>query len=406
MRPKIAKYLTILGIVLLVGLPCLSQENLQGKSPYLPIDTFPIIHDLVAEVDTTLIIANIQHLQDYGTRFCSYPEAFEAQDWIASIFESYGLEVELQDFPINPAFGTDASNNVIAKLVGEENPDEYVVLGGHYDSYTSGWLIAPGADDNASGTCGVMEVARILSQYKFKRTIIFCAFSAEEIGLVGSDAYATRCKQQGMDIIGYINMDMIGYLHPGDSIHTDIYYKNANALELVDFYKSVTPIYVSEFSIEEPEVQMPSDHLSFHKRGYLSIFPGEDYNNYSPYIHTILDTIGTSVNSLLMAMKFTQAALASVVSLAIPYDPVGVEDRLSNTPSFMLFPNPVNNQITIKTNSPEQVHARIYSLSGQLHKEINFNQEVVVDISHLSAGMYILKMSTSNGVQYKKLIKK
>ncbi len=79
----------------------------------------------------------------------------------------------------------------IATLTGTKYPDEFIVLGGHFDSLT--WVaLEPRADDNASGTSGVIEIARILSQYEFDRAVIFCAFSGKEYGLHGSEAYAER----------------------------------------------------------------------------------------------------------------------------------------------------------------------------------------------------------------------
>ena len=97
---------------------------------------------------------------------------------------------------------------------------------------------APGADDNASGSCGVMEAARILSQYNFSRSIIFCAFSGEEYGLYGSSAFASRAESEGLNIVGYFNLDMIGYRNPGDNLHTDVI-APSSAQDLVGFlYRS------------------------------------------------------------------------------------------------------------------------------------------------------------------------
>ena len=138
------------------------------------------------------VVANIQHLQDYGTRNCKKPQAIQAQNWIKGHFENYGLSVELQDFLVG---GSSSSDNVLGTLTGKVYPDEYVIIGGHYDSYTGGTQ-EPGADDNASGTAGVMEIARILSQFEFEKSIVFCAFSGEEYGMYGSEAYASRASRK------------------------------------------------------------------------------------------------------------------------------------------------------------------------------------------------------------------
>ncbi|MFP4470303.1 MAG: M28 family peptidase [Bacteroidales bacterium] len=290
-----------------VVLPVSMLFNSSGR-----FDPDPFIVDLMEEVSSTNITAIVQHLEDYGTRNCYKPESIEAQNWIKQQFESMGMDVEIQDFtmPNGPA-----SDNVIATLVGTKYPDEFIVIGGHYDSIAYSGS-EPGADDNASGTAGVMEVARILSQYEFDRTIIFCAFSGEEYGLYGSEAYADRCAQQGMNIHGYLNMDMIGYLEPGSYIHTDLIYPQS-AQELADFYTQVCSVYLPDFPVE-PGMMVggDSDHTSFNNAGFMGIFPFEDGSEYSPYIHTSDDLVGLSYNNEEQAAIFTQAILATAVSMA------------------------------------------------------------------------------------------
>ncbi|MBK9358777.1 MAG: M28 family peptidase [Bacteroidales bacterium] len=272
----------------------------------------PFIVARMAEVNTTLMQTNIQHLQDYGTRNAYTTQSVQAQNWIRDQFISYGMSTSLFDFTMPSG---SASDNVIAVKTGTVYPDEYVVIGGHYDSYT-GSSSAPGADDNASGTCGVMEVARILGPYTFDRTIIFCAFSGEEYGLYGSEAYAAWCESQDMNILGYMNMDMIGYLKAGDPIHTDMI-APASAQSLVDFYTNVVNLYLPEFTVSTGTLLGgDSDHTSFNNHGFKGIFPFEDSQDYSPYIHTTNDVVGTSVNNFEQVGVFTKAMVAATISLA------------------------------------------------------------------------------------------
>ncbi|HOI31390.1 MAG TPA: M20/M25/M40 family metallo-hydrolase, partial [Bacteroidales bacterium] len=277
----------------------------------------PFIVSLLGEVDATNITSIVQHLENYGTRNAYSSQSVEAQNWIKQEFEALGLTVELQDFYMPSG---SASDNVIATLTGTKYPEEYVVCGAHYDSYSNGGN-APGADDNASGTAGVLELARILSQYTFDRTIIFCAFSGEEYGLYGSAAYAQSAAQQGMDIHGYFNLDMIGYLQNGSYIHTDLIYP-PSAQELADFYMEVLAVYLPDFPIEQGMlVGGDSDHTSFNNNGYMGIFPFEDSDDHSPYIHTSNDLIGPSYNNAEQAKIFTQASLASIVTMANRLNP-------------------------------------------------------------------------------------
>ncbi len=270
------------------------------------------IFAMLAQVDTVRLLQMVQHLQDFGTRNAYKAGGIEAQNWIFSKFDSLGLEVELHDFSMP---GGPASDNVIATQTGTKYPDEYVVLGAHYDSYAGG-SAEPGADDNATGTAGILEIARILSQYQFDRSIIFAAWSGEEYGLYGSEAWATEAAQNGMNILGYFNIDMAGYLQPGSYIHTDLI-GPASANELKQFYRDVCTIYLPDFPVEPGALSGgDSDHTSFNNNGYQGIFPFEDSQNYSPYIHTSSDLVGLSVNNLEQHMTFVQATLACVVSMA------------------------------------------------------------------------------------------
>lgn len=290
-----------------INLPAKSFSYTKGS---LAVD--PDIEAMMDEVDTVLYIENVTHLQDYGTRNAYTPEAIEAQDWIKEQYEGMGYDVELFDFPMPSGA---ASDNVLATKTGTKYPDEYVVIGGHYDSYAYGGT-APGADDDASGTCGVMEVARVMADYETDRTVIFCAWSGEEYGLYGSEAWAEWAADEGLNILGYFNIDMCGYRHPGDDIHTDMI-APASAQPLVDFYTDVCALYLPEFIVEPGNLTGgDSDHTSFNNAGFMGIFPFEDSQNYSPYIHSGNDLVGMSVNSPEMAMYFIQAMVANVATMA------------------------------------------------------------------------------------------
>ncbi|MFN2394741.1 MAG: M28 family peptidase [Bacteroidales bacterium] len=316
------------------------------------------IVDLLDEIDGSFITNRVQHMEDYGTRNAYTPESVEAQQWIEEQFLDWGLAVETMDFTMP---GGPASDNVIATLTGTKYPDEYVVVGGHYDSVSSSGD-APGADDNASGTSGVMEIARILSQYEFDRSIIFCAFSGEEYGLYGSAAYANQSAQQEMDILGYFNMDMIGYLYEGNlGMKTSLIYPQS-AQELADFYTEVTSVYLPAFQVETGNlIGGDSDHTSFNNNGYMGIFPFEDVDNYSPYIHTSNDVVGPSYNNELLAVTFTKAALASLVTMA----------NMLNPPRNLVAV-PGNGKVTLQWDSMEDIdNFKVYRDGNYLAETTN-----------------------------------
>ena len=282
----------------------------------------PTIREMLDQVSQDSMRATVQHLQDYGHRLWSSNNAFAASDWIAGRMQALGLEVEQQPFYANTWLGSgEAAPNVIGIQRGTLYPDTYVVCGSHFDSFSwnvyYGGGMAPGADDNATGVASVLESARIMSQYEFEYSIIYCAYGCEEMGLYGSEAYASRCQEQDMDIIGYFNNDMNGYLY-GDQIHIDCIYPNA-VEPIGAYYRNVGSVYYPELPIRHVNFNDgDSDHTSFNNHGYMGIYPFEDYQHYSPYIHTENDLIGISVNSFAMGQQFCQMNIACLAEMANP----------------------------------------------------------------------------------------
>ena len=280
----------------------------------------PDIRYLMDQVSQDSMRVIVERLQAYQSRKWDSQNAFDASDWIKGRFEAMGFEeVEQQAFIYN---GQNAAPNVIAIQRGTVNPDVYVVCGSHFDSFSFSGT-CPGADDNATGVASVLETARLLSQYEFDFSIVYCAFGCEEMGLCGSEAYASRCREQGMDIIGYFNNDMNGYLY-GNEVHIHQIYRSSSE-PCGAFYRSVGAAYFPEMVIEHKNFSSgDSDHTSFNNNGYQGIHPFEDVDHYSPYIHSPGDTVGTSVNSWLMPQRYCQMNLGCVAECAVmhPRGPV------------------------------------------------------------------------------------
>lgn len=137
-----------------------------------------------------------------------------------------GLKVEAKGFDRvllrGEQFGDGQCRNVIAKITGSdpELKKQMVVMGAHYDhvGVTNGQVFN-GADDNASGSAVVMEVARLMKEHNIqpKRTVVFCLWTGEELGLIGSNYWVAHpTVGEGMDqVVTYFNMDMVGL---GDNI--------------------------------------------------------------------------------------------------------------------------------------------------------------------------------------------
>ena len=281
-----------------------------------------VIREMMNQVNMDSLEATVQFLQDYEVRMWNSTNAFAASDWIAGRMEALGLEVEQQPFYANTWYGSgQAAPNVIGIQRGTLYPDTYVVCGSHFDSFSYSGN-CPGADDNATGVASVLESARIMTQYEFEYSIIYCAYGCEEMGLYGSEAYAARCQQQGMDIIGYFNNDMNGYLW-GDVIHIHCIYPNSVA-PIGDYYINVGNVYFPEMPVEHKNLTYgDSDHTSFNNHGYMGIYPFEDIDHDSPYIHSSNDLIGPSVTSFAMSQRYCQMNIGCLAEIANPItDPI------------------------------------------------------------------------------------
>ncbi len=293
----------------------------------------PLIREMMNQVSMDSLEATVQHLQDYQNRMWNSQNAFDASDWIAGRMAALGLEVEQQPFYASTWTGSgQAAPNVIGIQRGTLYPDVYVVCGSHFDSFSYeamyGGGTCPGADDNATGVASVLESARIMTQYEFEYSIVYCAYGCEEMGLYGSEAYASRCQQEGMEILGYFNNDMNGYLY-GDVIHIDCIYPNSVA-PIGDYYMNVGSVYFPELPIRHVNFsEGDSDHTSFNNHGYMGIYPFEDYQHYSPNIHTPNDLIGPSVTSFEMSQQYCRMNIGCLSEIA---NPVGSQ----------VYCNPVN----------------------------------------------------------------
>lgn len=120
------------------------------------------------------------------------------QDRCAQIFGEAGLAVERQDYG--------SGVNVLGELRGTTSPDEIVLVGAHYGSLSD----CPGADDNASGVAGVLEIARLLGQKSFAKTLIFACWDEEETGLHGSRAFVARLPASRR-LTAHFNFEMIAF---------------------------------------------------------------------------------------------------------------------------------------------------------------------------------------------------
>ena len=232
-----------------------------GFAPAEDKSVNPKIQEMMGQVSEARIKAILEKLESFGTRntMSNADDPVRgvgaARTWILNEMKSYNpkLQVQFEKFRVKKQgqriFKDVDLYNVVAYLPGKKMPETVVVVSAHYDSLNLGTrpagaaagpgteasggagagapgntaatmtladfeknaeLPAPGVCDDGSGTAAVMELARVMSQYEFDKTLAFVTFAGEEQGLIGSSLQAVKAKKENQVIEAVLNNDIIG----------------------------------------------------------------------------------------------------------------------------------------------------------------------------------------------------
>ena len=288
------------------------------------------IADLVSQISQTNIETHIATLE--GERTTTTQMATAAQ-YVRDRLQQFGYTVT-----IDPILN---SGNVIAELTGATSPGDVFLIGAHFDTVPG----SPGADDNASGVAGMLEIARVLAGEQFDASIQFVGFALEESGLLGSEQLAASYAAAGVNVIGMVSLEMIGYTCPAcQTPFVDVppcievepenqtdgtgigLVANVASAELRSRFLSVSPIFVPALGIGWLEVAgnggcfpdtRRSDHAPFWDEGFPAIMLTDTANFRNPNYHQATDVLATL--DLAFATDVTRAALALAVASVSPF---------------------------------------------------------------------------------------
>ena len=163
----------------------------------------PEIDQWLSQIDTARLRNDLNFVAKPRNHTSSLPHLQAVRDSLHALFEANQLTTTIQAVP----YGGYSGSNVIATKSGLLADSATVIIDGHYDSVP----FSPGANDNGIATVALMEAARVLNQGHFERSISLIAFDLEEYGLLGSKRYVQSLASTNTEVLGVLNMEMIGY---------------------------------------------------------------------------------------------------------------------------------------------------------------------------------------------------
>ena len=312
------KYFLFIAIALIVNALNAQFIDHKGNRNQTYPDVFQTNPDIVAmmnQVDTVNLYNDIAWMQQF-IRDCASPAAVTVQNFLLDRFDDLELETYIHHHTGTIGLNdTLEAGNVIAIQPGTEFPDQYVIIASHYD-HPDG----PGADDNASGTAGLLECARILSQHQFKRTILYIPFNGEERWMVGSYPFVQKCAREDMNILGVFDFDMIGFW-PGPEYGPVTMYSGYSYISqrLFEYYQNVANLYLPEMPTYRftAKDSYGGDHMCVTLHEYPALYIGDiEYHAQNIHYHRPSDTIGAGVNCFALSNGFVRAVLAATAELA------------------------------------------------------------------------------------------
>ena len=383
------------------------------------------LNHLLPQINADSVLRTVNDLENFGSRFALRAGGNrEVAEYLVQRLENYGITAVVDSF-------YNESNNWLVGdyaqwfynvkgILSSENPkdDSIVIVGAHLDaiSYDSNYVLleqAPGADDNASGTAVMVELARICHEngLRFKRDIHFMAYDGEELGLLGSYNDAWKRVESGDKIAVMLNNDMVSYQPDDDWKLTLHWYDNAldivsRAAEICSQYTNIEPVVPTE---EENGNSHYSDSYAYYQFGFRAVFAIE--YTFSTSYHTYHDVSDSNNYDFLADVaRYNMAMLAAYGELD---NTVGVTEH-TLTAMAHVYPNPVIDKACLlyqlQENSPAEI--TIVDLLGRTMIQQTLSIQTAgthlmeLDLSQLPAGVYLCRISTDKGSVTLKIARK
>jgi leucyl aminopeptidase len=299
----------------------LSAQAIGTQAVTYTLNNAPSVNAMLSGVQELNIRNTINSLStNWTSRRYNLQSGIDAATWLKNQWTT----IANGRTDVSVAFFTHASTtspqpSVIATIQGTTLPNEVVVIGGHLDSINGGGssLAAPGADDDASGVASVTEIFRVAmaTGYKPARTVKFMAYAAEEIGLKGSADIANWHKNNLVNVVGVLQLDMTNY--KGSSWDFAMVTDNTNAAQN-SFVTNLISTYQPGLTYTNITCGYGcSDHASWTTAGFASSMPFEaTMSTDNPNIHTANDTLSVTSGNANNSVKFAKLGASFMGELA------------------------------------------------------------------------------------------
>lgn len=358
---------------------------------------------LANSCDFDSITEYLQQFEDLGIKELNDPALDNTKDWIVEKYQDWGYtNIVEDDFSVSGIVTT----NVIVTKTGTLYPNTYVIIDGHYDTKNG-----PGANDNGSGTVILLELARLIKDIPTEYSIQFVHFSAEEIGLEGSEHYVDNiANPNNMDIKVLFNIDQVGGTG-GETNNTIVCERDQSPPNTNDMQSDImtnelatcTQLYSSLQTVIS--FAYGSDYVPFMTNGY--VVTGFYEHNDSPFTHSIDDSI--AYVDLPYLHEVTKASMGALLHYAVAYQGAGIDEMTTGT--LTIAPNPASETIQLRTKGTEvsEMLVTITDLTGAVVKTASISQKNHVfelNIAALSQGTYVVQVETEQGMATERFVKK
>jgi hypothetical protein len=405
------------------------------------------IQDIIAQSDSVRLANDVKSLEGVRHHLYGAPELEKAKELIHKRMHNDGLQSRKLSFMLGGYEG----HNIEGRHLGQIHETEVIMICANFDTHEN----SPGADDNASGIAGMLEAARILSQYEFRRTIVFVGFDLQNQGSIGSRRYLQSRGKYNIDTYrGVYNLDMIGsYSSKSNSQdfpeemersfpelgqHIEQNKNRGDFVFVVGNSSSAAPrnnlydlsqVYVPQLKMEKLSLAGNGEHESIFRHG--------DYQSFweAGYPAVLITDGGASRNTGFQNKKdrastldynvmnqVVRAVIASVADMAILIHGDVQETNIGLMPpkkvvqinddkvDYQLYLVENNKVLKVRINHPKQgrLKMKLMDTAGETYYQsridLYYESVISIDTSYLKKGVYLVNLSSDKFNEFKEFV--